>query len=290
MIKNNNVDRTTPDVVKIVETSSEGVHSTNLSRMAIGFVLKGRKLIYHNDTSVQVSEGEVFMLDAGVHYEENIGEGEPFEQIVFYVSAADLQRIIISLNSNYGVSCDSAHRCEVCRRNNFVVCPPSAELYDFFMGVNQSFRRSDLRRNEIGGRIKLTELIYLIVAGEDGCLRRKIVAGADVVNGQFAKEIYNNVFNDVSIEMLARKTNRSLTSFKKEFRRQFDVPPHKWFIDQRLQRAKVLLMSTNMTISEIGVECAFTNISHFIKLFKQRFDDTPASMRRKSRVEREMVG
>ena len=49
-------------------------------------------------------------------------------------------------------------------------------------------------------------------------------------------------------------------------------------------------MSTNMTISEIGVECAFTNISHFIKLFKQRFDDTPASMRRKSRVEREMVG
>ena len=223
MIKNNNVDRTTPDVVKIVEMSSEGVHSTNLSRMAIGFVLKGRKLIYHNDTSVQVSEGEVFMLDAGVHYEENIGEGEPFEQIVFYVSAADLQRIIISLNSNYGVSCDSAHRCEACRRNNFVVCPPSAELYDFFMGVNQSFRRSDLRRNEIGGRIKLTELIYLIVAGEDGCLRRKIVAGADVVNGQFAKEIYNNVFNDVSIEMLARKTNRSLTSFKKEFRRQFEV-------------------------------------------------------------------
>jgi AraC-like DNA-binding protein len=258
--------------------------------MAIGFVVRGRKLIYHNDSSVVVGEGDMFWLDAGVHYEENVVEDELFEQIVFYVSPADLQRIIISLNSNYGLSCDSAHQCDACRRNNFVVCRPSVELHDFFVGVNQSFRRSDLRRNKIGSRIKLSELIYLIVSGEDACLRRKIVAGADVVNGQFAKEIYNNVFNDVSIEILARKTNRSLTSFKKEFRRQFDVPPHKWFIDQRLQRAKVLLMSTNMTISEIGAECAFTNISHFIKLFKQRFDDTPASMRRKSRMEREMVG
>lgn len=290
MMKLNNVDCTTPDVVKVVETSSEGIRSTNLSRMAIGFVVRGRKLIYHNDSSVVVGEGDMFWLDAGVHYEENVVEDELFEQIVFYVSPADLQRIIISLNSNYGLSCDSAHQCDACRRNNFVVCRPSVELHDFFVGVNQSFRRSDLRRNKIGSRIKLSELIYLIVSGEDSCLRRKIVAGADVVNGQFAKEIYNNVFNDVSIEILARKTNRSLTSFKKEFRRQFDVPPHKWFIDQRLQRAKVLLMSTNMTISEIGAECAFTNISHFIKLFKQRFDDTPASMRRKSRMEREMVG
>lgn len=290
MIKNNNVDRTAPDVVKIVETSSEGVHSTHLSRMAVGFILKGRKLIYHNDSNVQVSEGDMFWLDAGVHYEENIAEGGQFEQILFYVSPSDLQRIIISLNSNYGLGCDSTHQCDECRRNNFVVCRPSMELHDFFLGVNQSFRHSDLHRNEIGGRIKLNELIYLIVAGEDGCLRRKIIAGADVVNGQFAREIYNNLFNDISIEILARKTNRSLTSFKKEFRRQFDVPPHKWFIDQRLQRAKVLLMSTNMTISEIGAECAFTNISHFIKLFKQRFDDTPASMRRKSRDEREMVG
>ncbi len=290
MIKNNNVDRTAPDVVKIVETSSEGVHSTHLSRMAVGFILKGRKLIYHNDSNVQVSEGDMFWLDAGVHYEENIAEGGQFEQILFYVSPADLQRIIISLNSTYGLGCDSGHQCDACRRNNFVVCRPSTELHDFFIGVNQSFRHSDLHRNEIGSRIKLNELIYLIVAGEDGCLRRKIIVGADVVNGQFAREIYNNLFNDVSIEILARKTNRSLTSFKKEFRRQFDVPPHKWFIDQRLQRAKVLLMSTNMTISEIGAECAFTNISHFIKLFKQRFADTPASMRRKSRVEREMVG
>jgi AraC-like DNA-binding protein len=51
-------------------------------------------------------------------------------------------------------------------------------------------------------------------------------------------------------------------------------------LHQEEQRAKILLFSTNLTISEIGNQCAFTNISHFIKLFKQRYGDTPAALRR----------
>ena len=80
--------------------------------------------------------------------------------------------------------------------------------------------------------------------------------------------------------MLAEQTNRSLTSFKKEFKRLFNAPPHRWIIEQRLDRAKIMLSSTSRTVSEIGAECAFANISHFIKLFKQRYNETPASFRR----------
>jgi AraC-like DNA-binding protein len=92
--------------------------------------------------------------------------------------------------------------------------------------------------------------------------------------------IYENIFNDISVEMLAEQTNRSLTSFKKEFRRLFNAPPHRWIIEQRLDRAKIMLSSTSRTVSVIGAECAFANISHFIKLFKQRYNETPASFRR----------
>jgi AraC-like DNA-binding protein len=35
-----------------------------------------------------------------------------------------------------------------------------------------------------------------------------------------------------------------------------------------------------MTISEIGAQCAFTNISHFIKLFKRHYKTTPAALRK----------
>ncbi len=36
--------------------------------------------------------------------------------------------------------------------------------------------------------------------------------------------------------------------------------------------------------SEIGVECAFSNISHFIKLFKLRYKETPAAFRRRHSI------
>ena len=284
MINQQNDSLASQDVVKVIETTNQGIRSLNLSRVAIGFVLRGRKIIYHNDTGVEVNEGEMFMLGMGLHYEENIVLSEAFEQIIFYASAPMLQRVIISLGSNYGISCESKHSCEQCRRANYIVTRPTMAQRDFFNGVNQSFRRSDFRNDEVNRQIKFNELIYLILSGEDECLRSRLIAGADILNGQFAREVYDNLFKDVTIETLARKTNRSLTSFKKEFRRQFSEPPHKWLVDQRLQRAKILLLSTNMTISEIGAECSFANISHFIKLFKHRFNDTPASMRRKSRM------
>ena len=88
-----------------------------------------------------------------------------------------------------------------------------------------------------------------------------------------------------TLNELAAKCNRSLTSFKKEFRRHFQMPPHKWYIRQRLMHSRLLLISTNKSISEIGLACNFPNTSHFIKLFKKEYGMTPAAYRRQTRLE-----
>ena len=253
-----------------------------LSRTAIGYVLHGRKYIYYGDRCAEVGEGDMFLYDAGFHYEENIvGTRGSFEQILFYISPDALQQILLGLSTNYGVGYTARHACERCRTRNFVSMTATAPLHDFFGSVNQSFRQERFRHNDICQRIKLNELIYLIIAEDECCLRSKLLSNADSANGHFANVIYDNIFNDVCIESLAQMTHRSLTSFKKEFKRQFSAPPHRWFIDQRLNRSKILLISTSKTISEVGAECAFSNISHFIKLFKNKFHDTPAVYRQK---------
>ena len=279
---NSFTSKASSDVVKITERENSGVHSTSHSRIAIGYILSGTKYIYHNDCSYPIEEGSIFLLDAGFHYEENIvGSNSCFEQITFFISSRQLQQIIFSLNINYGLSFSSRHNCKMCSSHNFSIAEAKAPLRNFFIGIDLSLHNSGLLHNDIGQRIKINELIYLILSEEDGCLRRKILRAADTNSGQFINTIYENVFNDISIETLAEATNRSLTSFKKEFRRHFNTPPHRWIIEQRLDRAKMLLASTNRTVSEIGAECAFANISHFIKLFKQRFNYTPAAFRRR---------
>ncbi|MBO7221304.1 MAG: helix-turn-helix transcriptional regulator [Alistipes sp.] len=268
------------DVVKVVESENMGVRSSSNSRIAIGYILSGTKYIHYGDCCTSICEGEIFLLGAGIHYEENcIGENGRFESITFFVSVERLQQAIFGLNINYGLSFSSHHSCRHCNTHNFASIKADTPLSNFFLGIDLSLRNSGLLHNDVGQRIKLNELIYLTLSGEDGCVKRKLLRSADVLSGQFINVVHENIFNDVSVEMLASMTNRSLTAFKKEFRRLFGAPPHRWIIEQRLNRAKILLVSTSRTVSEIGAECGFSNISHFIKLFKQRYHTTPAAFR-----------
>ena len=125
----------------------------------------------------------------------------------------------------------------------------------------------------------MTELIYLLASHEDCCIKSKLLSNVDSAKENFEQIVYDHIFKDISIEELSKLTNRSLTSFKKEFRRHFQMPPHKWYIRQRLMHSRLLLISTSKSISEIGNECTFPNTSHFIKLFKKEYQMTPATYR-----------
>ncbi|MBR0336291.1 MAG: helix-turn-helix transcriptional regulator, partial [Alistipes sp.] len=76
------------------------------------------------------------------------------------------------------------------------------------------------------------------------------------------------------------------TSFKKEFRRYFHTSPHKWFINQRLQIAHTMLLSTDQTVEQIGNYCCLHNPSHFISRFRERYNMTPKVFRQIVRGER----
>lgn len=87
-------------IVKYVETSHNGIQSLSLSRYAIGYILRGEKYIYYGDKRHRLSRGDLFYLGMGHHYTEDIPEeGHPFEQIMFYYTPSELQRILLHLTS-----------------------------------------------------------------------------------------------------------------------------------------------------------------------------------------------
>ncbi|MEG1622166.1 MAG: AraC family transcriptional regulator [Alistipes sp.] len=269
-----------PMIVKYVETSHNGIQSHSLSRYAIGYIVHGVKYIYYGDKRQRLSRGDIFYLGIGHHYTEDLPEGDhPFEQIVFYYTPDELQRILLHLNITYRMTISNNHSCEECRTRPSVVMPAWSALRNFFQSTNNYLHEEVLSGDHAAQNIKMTELVYHLVSHEDCCLKSKLLSNIDTAKENFEQVVYDHVFVECSIEELARRTNRSLTSFKKEFRRLFRMPPHKWFIRQRLMHARLLLISTAKSISEIGVECTFPNTSHFIKLFKKEYALTPASYR-----------
>jgi AraC-like DNA-binding protein len=79
----------------------------------------------------------------------------------------------------------------------------------------------------------------------------------------------------LKIDDFAKLCGKSLSSFKREFKECFNTTPGRWLINKRLEHSKTLLLGTNLTVSQIGYECGFENISHFIQAFKKKVNVTP---------------
>ena len=78
----------------------------------------------------------------------------------------------------------------------------------------------------------------------------------------------------------AERCNMCPTTFKRKFAEQYGLPPRKWQLHQRLNRAAMLLQTTDLLIKQIAYECGFATPSHFVRSFKKEFGCTPAKYRK----------
>jgi AraC-like DNA-binding protein len=270
-----------PTIVKYSLSQRQGVQSDTIHRHAIGFVLQGKRRIYYGDVLLEIDKGSIYYLRAGTHYIQDVPEGnKPFEQIVFYYDTFQINKILNHLNINYHLPIEHSHECPNCSNRSEVAYPCWNALKQFFRSVDVYLDESVFGNDNAAENIKMTELVYLLLANEDCCLKRCILDNMDTSLAGFEQIIHENIFNDLTIDELAAMTNRSPTSFKKDFKKHFNESPHQWFIRQRLMHAHLQLISTNRSIADIGTECAFPNTSHFIKLFKKQYELTPVAYRR----------
>jgi AraC family transcriptional regulator len=85
---------------------------------------------------------------------------------------------------------------------------------------------------------------------------------------------------DVDIASLAKVVGMNTHDFRPAFTRTFHTTPHQFVLDQRVARAKMLLATTALSVSEIGVAVGFSTPSHFATAFKQRVNVPPSVYRR----------
>ncbi|AYL94405.1 helix-turn-helix transcriptional regulator [Mucilaginibacter celer] len=88
-----------------------------------------------------------------------------------------------------------------------------------------------------------------------------------------------NFNRQLSIDDMARLTGRSVSAFKKEFTDRFNTTPVKWQLNRRLEYAEYQLKHSNDPVAAVAYSSGFENISHFSKVYKQRFGTSPKSTR-----------
>jgi AraC family transcriptional regulator len=94
------------------------------------------------------------------------------------------------------------------------------------------------------------------------------------------EERMRNLDNDLTLEALARESGYSPIHFSRMFRAATGRTPHNYVLHLRVQRARQLLAEFSVSLTEIALECGFSNHSHMTRVFHQFVGMTPSAYRR----------
>lgn len=96
--------------------------------------------------------------------------------------------------------------------------------------------------------------------------------------------INRNPEKRLTLNELATVAEMSLYHFARSFKSYLGKTPYQYVMEQKMEKAKILLMSTNKSIIQIGLDVGYENQSHFTKTFKKTVGQTPKMFRLENRT------
>jgi transcriptional regulator GlxA family with amidase domain len=84
-----------------------------------------------------------------------------------------------------------------------------------------------------------------------------------------------------TLSRLAKECGLSPRHFARAFRQSTGVPPHRWLLRHRVQRAQELLRTRALPLADIALRCGFADQSHFTRVFSRAVGLGPGEWRRR---------
>lgn len=87
--------------------------------------------------------------------------------------------------------------------------------------------------------------------------------------------IENDIEQNKSVAEIAKMCNVSTSYFRSSFKKYSGQSPIDYRINKKMERAKLLLENSKMTVSEVAIELSFKNVYYFSRLFKNKVGMNP---------------
>lgn len=143
-----------------------------------------------------------------------------------------------------------------------------------------------LARSIDGIPVKTKEQIQAAVRLMEACtsyiiFKELITPEKDKIFEAAKAYIEENLGEDISIEVLCKEINVGRTRLYEIFRNEAKMGISKYILHRRLHRAKKLLKTTELTVSEIARQVGFSDYNYFSRLYKKRYGKSPRHYRKK---------
>ena len=128
------------------------------------------------------------------------------------------------------------------------------------------------------GSVLMHELVRLERNGSEAPSFRGGLAGWQ--QKKVADFIEEHLDEEISLQHLAEIAQLSRYHFARAFKHSFGLPPHRYHMSRRMERAKSLLEERARSVTEVGLMLGFAETSSFTTSFRRSVGVTPSDYRR----------
>lgn len=89
----------------------------------------------------------------------------------------------------------------------------------------------------------------------------------------------------IRVSELASTVRLSSSYFSRAFKSTFGVTPREFVANRRIERAKNLMTTTDVTLCDVALQCGFADQAHFSRVFRRMTGSAPSAWRRNSQPE-----
>ncbi|RYY69310.1 MAG: AraC family transcriptional regulator [Chitinophagaceae bacterium] len=236
--------------------------------MLIWFISGETKIVQAEGTYI-FQAGDIFLIPRNqlatiINYPK---DGQPHKTVVMHLSTSRLRDFFSDLN----VKPHGGIKHKIRRFHNHPL------LESCMASLVPYFDVQDLPANIAS--LKITEAISIL---------RSIDPEIDEVLTDFEEPgkidlvtyMEKNFMFNMPLEKFGYLTGRSLTTFKRDFKKAFGTTPQRWLTLKRLELAHYNLAEKKMKPLDTCYEVGFENLSHFSFAFKKHFGYPPTQLLR----------
>ncbi|TXG39161.1 helix-turn-helix domain-containing protein [Seonamhaeicola maritimus] len=240
------------------------------------FTLGGQRILRQGDKKWTLTQDKGFLVKRGAFLQELPNNYSDWKVLVLYFKDDYLKKVFEEFRPHFVLK--NLPEVKVEMIEEFTIDEKIQNIYESLLPY---FSKSQLLPDSIfEGKFK--ELLFNILIHPSN---KQTLAYINQIVDEYTIPIWqvmeSNYYYDLKISEFAEIANRSTSTFRRDFIKHYQTSPGKWLTAKRLEKATSLLQTSNKTISEITFDCGFKNISHFSRIFKEKFKLTPTEYRAK---------
>lgn len=239
----------------------------NLTHNAFSFLIEGKKEVFTKNGGLSIDNSDFLLMQSGrcLMTEKLSLTNQNYRSMLLFFSNEQLLQFV--------------RKFEIKELKEKGAQPIYSFHYDNFIKnyVNSIIEISKLSLS-IQSKlmmIKFEEIMLYLVEKKGSGFLYAILSYNNKQSQKLISIVEANKYHKLTLKELAFLSNMSVSSFKREFVKQYNTSPIKWFQDQRLEYASLLLKQEQKRASDIYLKVGYENLSNFIKAFKSKYGVTP---------------